>query len=106
MYQFEIILCYLRTCPLDLLALQETHASTISLQETFHLQFQAIDSLRSPHCGLVCFSPLLSFSDTVYSPCGRIMTIKVSHAQDAFAPVYVTVLYAPAQPTRSLLVLG
>ncbi|KAG1479396.1 hypothetical protein G6F54_013908 [Rhizopus delemar] len=47
---------YLRTRPLDLLALQETHASTISLQETFHLQFQAIDSLWSPHCGLSLWS--------------------------------------------------
>ncbi|KAG0732987.1 hypothetical protein G6F23_013780 [Rhizopus arrhizus] len=47
---------YLRTRPLDLLALQETHASTISLQETFHLQFQATDSLWSPHCGLSLWS--------------------------------------------------
>ncbi|KAG1012752.1 hypothetical protein G6F27_002522 [Rhizopus arrhizus] len=78
---------YLRTRPLDLLALQGTHA------------------LWSPHCGLVCFSPLLSFSDTVYSPCGRIMTTKVSHAQDAFAPVYVTVMYAPANRRDRFLFL-
>ncbi|KAG1016758.1 hypothetical protein G6F26_012272 [Rhizopus arrhizus] len=87
---------YLRTRSLDILALQETHASTIPLQETFHLQFQATDSLWTPHCGLICFSPLLSFSDTRFSVCGRVITTLVSHTQDAFEPIYVTVIYAPA----------
>ncbi|KAG0735383.1 hypothetical protein G6F29_012654 [Rhizopus arrhizus] len=87
---------YLRTHSLDILALQETHASTTPLQETFHLQFQATDSLWSPHCGLICFSPLLSFSDTRFSVCGRVITTLVSHTQDAFEPIYITVIYAPA----------
>ncbi|KAG1257463.1 hypothetical protein G6F68_009287 [Rhizopus microsporus] len=86
---------YLRTRSLDILALQETHASTIPLQETSHLQFQATDSLWTPHCGLICFSPLLSFSDTRFSVCGRVITTLVSHTQDAFEPIYITVIYAP-----------
>lgn len=87
---------YLRTRSLDILALQETHASAISLQDTFHLQFQATDSLWTPHCGLICLSPLLSFSDTRFSVCGRVITTLVLHTQDAFEPIYITVIYAPA----------
>ncbi|KAG0805200.1 hypothetical protein G6F60_011929 [Rhizopus arrhizus] len=41
----------------------------------------------------------------VVCPCGRIMTTKVSHAQDAFAPVYVTVMYAPANRRDRFLFL-
>ncbi|KAF1801536.1 hypothetical protein FB192DRAFT_1282197, partial [Mucor lusitanicus] len=33
---------YLLTCSLDLLALQETHASSTTTQDQCHLQFQAI----------------------------------------------------------------
>lgn len=69
---------YLRTLSLDLLALQETHASSISLQQIFHTQFQASDSLWSQHCGLVCFSPDLSLSNSSISICGRLITTTVS----------------------------
>ncbi|KAG0846778.1 hypothetical protein G6F29_013191 [Rhizopus arrhizus] len=41
----------------------------------------------------------------VACPCGRIITTKVSHAQDAFAPVYVTVMYAPANRRDRFLFL-
>ncbi|KAG1445923.1 hypothetical protein G6F55_011756 [Rhizopus delemar] len=87
---------YLRTRPLEILALQETHASTIPFKQTFHMQFQASDSLWSPHCGLVCFSALLSFSNTKYSVCGRVISTKVTHVHGAFDPVTITVVYAPA----------
>ncbi|KAG1137008.1 hypothetical protein G6F37_011558 [Rhizopus arrhizus] len=92
----NLFIRYLRTRPLEILALQETHASTIPLQDTFHMQFQASDSLWSPHCGLVCFSPLLSFSNTKYSVCGRVISTKVTHVHGAFDPVTITVVYAPA----------
>ncbi|KAG1581056.1 hypothetical protein G6F47_012512 [Rhizopus delemar] len=87
---------YLRTHSLDILALQETHADTPQLQDLFHKQFQASDSLWSPHCGLVCFSPVLSFSNTVFSVCGRIITTTISHQSNIFDPVSVSVIYAPA----------
>ncbi|KAG1137750.1 hypothetical protein G6F37_013469 [Rhizopus arrhizus] len=87
---------YLRTHNLDILALQETHASSVSLQQVFHTQFQAHDSLWSRHCGLVCFSPDLSFSNSVFSICGRFITTTISHIQKAFDPLRVTVIYAPA----------
>jgi hypothetical protein len=38
---------YLRTRSLDILALQETHASTSSIQDIFQIQFQASSSLWS-----------------------------------------------------------
>ncbi|KAG1609846.1 hypothetical protein G6F45_013363 [Rhizopus arrhizus] len=41
----------------------------------------------------------------VACPCGRIIATKVPHAQDAFAPVYVTVMYAPANRRDRFLFL-
>ncbi|KAG1039318.1 hypothetical protein G6F43_012535 [Rhizopus delemar] len=55
-----------------------------------------INNIWTPHCGLICFSPLLSFSDTRFSVCGRVITTLVSHTQDAFEPIYITMIYAPA----------
>ncbi|KAL9536500.1 hypothetical protein MBANPS3_012607, partial [Mucor bainieri] len=87
---------YLRTCPLDLLALQETHAASTTIQDQFHLQFQAKSSIWSQHCGLVTFSPDISFSNTIVSICGRIISTTISHASHAFEPFFMTVVYFPA----------
>lgn len=87
---------YLRSLSFDLLALQETYASSSKLQNLFHTQFQAVDSVWSPHCGLVSFSPNFKLSDTVFSVCGRLITTTVRHSQNLVAPFKVSVLYAPA----------
>ncbi|EPB89721.1 hypothetical protein HMPREF1544_03384 [Mucor circinelloides 1006PhL] len=87
---------YLRTRSLDLLALQETHASSTSLQDMFHSQFQAKSSIWSPHCGLVSFSSDISFSNSIVSICGRIISTTISHSSDAFEPFSITVVYLPA----------
>ncbi|KAG0820298.1 hypothetical protein G6F18_012499 [Rhizopus arrhizus] len=87
---------YLREQSINLLALQETRANTPQLQDLFHTQFQAYDSIWSPYCGLICLSHDLSFSNTDLSICGRVITTTVSHKAHRFAPITVTVLYAPA----------
>ncbi|CEP18550.1 hypothetical protein [Parasitella parasitica] len=87
---------YLRTRSLDLLALQETHASSSSIQDQFNLQFQATSSIWSQHCGLVSFSSDISFSNSIVSICGRIISTTISHASDAFEPFSATVVYFPA----------
>ncbi|KAG1271104.1 hypothetical protein G6F66_013654 [Rhizopus arrhizus] len=96
---------YLRSQPLDVLALQATHAKTPELQNLFHTQFEANDSLWSPHCGLVSFSKHISFGNSSISACGRVITTTITHTSHLFAPVTVTVLYAPANATarRSFL---
>ncbi|CAO0801990.1 unnamed protein product [Mucor circinelloides] len=87
---------YLRIRSLDLLALQETHASSSSLQDMFHSRFQAKSSIWSPHCGLVSFSSDISFSNSIVSICGRIISTTISHSSDAFEPFSITVVYLPA----------
>ncbi|KAL7333917.1 hypothetical protein PS15p_202760 [Mucor circinelloides] len=87
---------YLRARSLDLLALQETHASSSSLQDMFHSQFQAKSSIWSPHCGLVSFSSDISLSNSIISICGRIISTTISHSSDAFEPFFITVVYLPA----------
>ncbi|OBZ81094.1 hypothetical protein A0J61_10611 [Choanephora cucurbitarum] len=86
---------YIRTLSLDIIALQETYAVSTDLASQFHMQFQAVDSIWTPHCGLVPFSPDLFFSQIVKSPCGRLITAIVSHKSDLFEPLSVSVLYAP-----------
>ncbi|KAG1320059.1 hypothetical protein G6F62_011522 [Rhizopus arrhizus] len=70
---------YIRTHFLDILALQETHASNTSIQDLFHNQFQASASLWPHHCGLVSFSPHITFSNTIMSLCDHILTTTISH---------------------------
>ncbi|CEP20019.1 hypothetical protein [Parasitella parasitica] len=99
---------YLRTRSLDLLALQETHASCYSLQALFHSQFQATASLWSPHYGLVFFSSDIAFSDTVISVCGRIISTTISHSSDAF-DLFITattVMYFPASRPERFIFLS
>ncbi|KAG2192693.1 hypothetical protein INT47_013195 [Mucor saturninus] len=87
---------YLRTQSFDLLALQETHASTTDIGNLFHTQFQAISSYWSHYCGIVCFSPTLRLSEPSWDHTQRCLTVTVSHLDDLFDPVSVTVIYAPA----------
>lgn len=87
---------HLRSYDLSILALQETHANSPQLEDLFHTQFQAVQSVWSSHCGLVCFSPDLSLQHVQTSPCGRLITATVVHHASLFAPVFVSVLYAPA----------
>jgi hypothetical protein len=75
---------YFRTKKFDILALQKTHAKTPELEFLFHTQFQAPDRIWSPHCGIVSFSPALSFSNTHYSGCGHVITTTVSHSSELF----------------------
>ncbi|KAG0905678.1 hypothetical protein G6F33_011975 [Rhizopus arrhizus] len=87
---------YLRIHSLDIIALQETHAKSLHLQDLFHSQFQAVDSIWSEHCGLVNLSSSLSFSNSSISICERLISTTVTHSNNAFEPVTVTVIYVPA----------
>jgi hypothetical protein len=87
---------YLHTKKLHILTLQETHAKTPEQESLFHTQFQASDSIWSPHCGIVSFSLALPFSNTHYSDCGRVITTNVSYSSELFDSITVTVVYALA----------
>lgn len=91
---------YLRYRSLDLVALQETHASTTSIKEMFHTQFQASSSIWSSHCGLVSFSPNIKLSNSFISPCERFISTTVSHTSNLFDPITVTVVYFSASRTE------
>ncbi|KAG2228473.1 hypothetical protein INT48_003130, partial [Thamnidium elegans] len=94
---------YLRTLSFDILALQETHASSDDIRDLFHNQFQASTSYWSQYCGIVCFSSNLTLSEPIWDTVQRTLTVKVSHIHELFDPVFVTVLYAPSDYTNSIL---
>lgn len=87
---------YLNKQSFDILALQETHATNTDISDLFHRQFKASDSYWSQYCGIVCFSSVLTLTDPIWDSVERTLTVKVSHIHEIFDPVFVTVLYAPA----------
>ena len=93
---------YLRTVSLDILALQETHADTDEIAHLFKTQFQVNTSYWSNYSGIICFSPFLSLSEPIWNTIQRTPTVKVSHVHEAFDPVFVTAVYAPADTARRL----
>ncbi|OAD66677.1 CCHC-type zinc finger transcription factor [Phycomyces blakesleeanus NRRL 1555(-)] len=90
---------HLRSQGIDILALQETHASSSMLQSTFDQQFRSSSSLWSPHCGVVCLSLHIIFTDPLFSPCGRCITTTITHVDNNFSPFRIGVIYAPASQT-------
>ncbi|KAG2199573.1 hypothetical protein INT47_012173, partial [Mucor saturninus] len=56
----------------------------------------AMSSYWSHYCGIVCFSPTLRLSEPSYDHTQRCLTVTVSHLDDLFDPVSVTVIYAPS----------
>ncbi|KAL4215085.1 hypothetical protein CU097_011167 [Rhizopus azygosporus] len=85
------------------------HNQSIELQQVFHTQFQAKDSIWSRHYGLVCFSPDLLFTNSIISDCGHIITATISHKHQLFDPFTVSdILRHPSDilsmsPARQIL---
>ncbi|KAG0743848.1 hypothetical protein G6F57_009971 [Rhizopus arrhizus] len=92
----------LRSVPYDLLALQETHASTEQLQNSFNMILQASDSNWTHHCGLISFNPSLSLLPLWSSIDGRILATTVTHNSNLFEPLTIYVIYASATSTARL----
>ncbi|OAD74590.1 CCHC-type zinc finger transcription factor [Phycomyces blakesleeanus NRRL 1555(-)] len=92
----SLFIRHLRSCGIDILALQETHANTEPLQQMFHTQFHAQDSLWSPHCSLVSLSPHLSLINSLFSPCGRCISTTVIHTNNSIPSFLICVVYSPA----------
>lgn len=93
---------YLRTLNCDILCLQETHASTESLQKLLNNQFQIYDSIWTSHCGIIIFNPNLCMLPTFITIDQRAISCTISHTQSLFAPTTLINIYAPAsyQPRR------
>ncbi|KAG1057614.1 hypothetical protein G6F43_000564 [Rhizopus delemar] len=89
----------LRSLPYDILALQETHASTEQLQNRFNLSLQVTSSNWTPHCGLVTFNSSISLTPLWSSTDGRIMATKITHISSLFEPITIYIVYAPATST-------
>ncbi|OAD71983.1 hypothetical protein PHYBLDRAFT_169893 [Phycomyces blakesleeanus NRRL 1555(-)] len=77
----SFFICHLHSQGIDILVLQETYASSSMFHSTFDQQFRSSSLLWSPHCGVVCLSPHIIFTDPLFKPCGRIGVIYVSTSQ-------------------------
>ncbi|KAG1445652.1 hypothetical protein G6F56_009836 [Rhizopus delemar] len=87
---------YLRIQSLDIIILQETHASDPELQQILNMKFQTNLAIWSHHCGIVSLNPLILLSSVFISIDERIIACIVSHIDQIFEPFELVTLYAPA----------
>lgn len=81
---------------LSLLAIQESHASELHAP-TLQRHFHKCQSLWTPHCGLISFSPDFLITHIPFLDDPRTLAAKVSSPNQSFSPFFILVLYAPAQ---------
>ena len=86
---------YLRSLNFDLMALQETHVSSMN-QYFITAQFQAHQALWTHECGLVPLSSMLHLSKDLLLNLDRVIFWKIPSHHRPFLPFYVLVIYAPA----------
>ncbi|KAI7858481.1 Endonuclease/exonuclease/phosphatase, partial [Circinella umbellata] len=79
-----------------LIAIQESHAHTEQIQSSLNFQFQTTSSIWTKHCGIVSMSPEIILSVVSITADQRVILAKVTHTSHYFDPLYIMVLYAPA----------
>ncbi|KAG2194343.1 hypothetical protein INT47_011510 [Mucor saturninus] len=83
--------------PLDIITLQETHASTTELKLLLDNLFQTKQTVWSKQCGIVCFNPSLQLTPDFITIDQRVIKCTITHVQRTFDPLTVVTIYAPAQ---------
>ncbi|KAI7872524.1 hypothetical protein BDF14DRAFT_1717038, partial [Spinellus fusiger] len=84
---------HLRSQDAHILALQETHASTPSLQSQINSQFCAHSSLWTYSCGIVSSTLQVILERIPIPEDDKAILAQVSHASKYFIPFYIMVLY-------------
>lgn len=85
---------HLRIQQFDILCLQETHASPLTIPN-LNMQLQAQQTFWTYHCGIVFFSTEYITTDHIFQS-DRIILCKVQRPNDFYAPFYILNIYAPA----------
>lgn len=88
---------HIRSLKYDIIALQETHASSLLLQSRFDQCLQVSSSTWTQHCGLLSFNPMLNIIPLWSSIDGRLLAAQVSHISGLYNPINIFVIYVPAQ---------
>lgn len=85
---------------MDIILLQETHATTLEIQQSFHQSFPAAQSFWTEHCGIIFtrtdirLEPLFSTIDR------RVLAVTLTHTEQVFEPNHIVNIYAPATTTQ------
>lgn len=90
---------YLRLLNFNILCLQETHASTPSIIDSFNILFQPTQSSWTKHVGIISFSAEydINIIDTSLSfASDRFQLCRVEHPQQLYEPFFILNIYAPA----------
>ncbi|KAG0974193.1 hypothetical protein G6F29_012368 [Rhizopus arrhizus] len=87
---------FLRSQSLDLLTLQETHASDPEQQQILDMKFQTKSSVWSHYCGIVSLNPSLVLSSAFVDRDQRLIACTASHMNHTFEPFTIVTIYAPA----------
>lgn len=92
---------FLRLQNFDILALQETHATTPELQLMLNQFFRTDSTTWSAHCGTVCFNPNLQLHPNFISIDGRVISCFIHHINQVFDPIEIISKYEPADRISS-----
>ncbi|ORX62845.1 hypothetical protein DM01DRAFT_1387783 [Hesseltinella vesiculosa] len=89
---------HLQSLSLSLLAVQESHVTTLAHQESLNMQFQCSSSIWTNHCGLISFDPNLTVTnhETPDDLNQRVISTAIQHSQNTFPPFNLLIIYAPA----------
>ncbi|KAI9330551.1 Endonuclease/exonuclease/phosphatase, partial [Pilaira anomala] len=84
---------------LDILTLQETHASTPEIITSLNLQFQSKSQIWTKHCGIISLNSSLRIEHIFTSADERLIHCRISHIDLAFPSFNLITIYAPASST-------
>lgn len=87
---------YLRSLQLDILTLQETHATFPDIQASLDIHFQAKSTCWTKHCGVVILNPMIEMEPILITIDQRMILCRISHSSQKFSPFYLITIYAPS----------
>src|SRR6478735_4580707 len=87
---------FLRHQSLDILTLQETHASTNELQHSLNMLLQSQSGCWSTHCGIVSLNKNVIVHPVLSSIDQRFLLVSVEHVNSLFDTFHILTIYAPS----------
>ncbi|KAI8373809.1 Endonuclease/exonuclease/phosphatase, partial [Blakeslea trispora] len=101
--RLRLFIRFLRSLNIDILCLQETHATTPALRAQFDMLFNTTSSIWTPHCGIVSLQQSLIVTEhsSITEPEGRFIYAQLFSHIDPTTPILsILNIYAPANHSR------
>jgi exonuclease III len=101
--QQEYFISTLRSLQYDILVLQETHAKTTQLEDTFNKKFHSTSSMWTEHCAIISLNNKFKITNPWKGEDNRIISadIKIEQGNNLEQKVAIVInIYAPTKHKR------